>query len=112
MDTNATPEPTDTGTAGENTDALTETPVAIAKQHDPDAAWGTKTAKDGREEGFYGYHEHTLVSAPSGNQPKDAEPRLIVRFELTPADEDIVDVSLSLLDRLATPADVLIVDRH
>jgi hypothetical protein len=83
-----------------------------AKQHDPDAAWGTKTAKDGGEESFYGYHEHTLVRVPTGNQPKDTEPRLIARFELTPADDDIVEVSLSLLDRLPTPASVLIADRH
>ena len=33
-------------------------------------------------------------------------------LELTPADEDVVDVGLSLLDRLTTPANVLIADRH
>lgn len=87
-------------------------PGADAKQHDPDAAWGVKTSKHGKDESFYGYHEHTLVRVPDRNQEKDTEPRLIARFELTPADEDVVEVSFSLLDRVGTPVRKLLVDRH
>lgn len=79
---------------------------------DPDAGWGVKTSKKGREEPFFGFHEHTLVRVPHRDQPIDAEPRLITRFEVTAANNDIVDVSLRLLDRLRTPATDLIVDRH
>lgn len=42
---------------------------------------------DGRGESFYGYHEHTLVSAPSGNQDMDAAPlpHRPLRAHLTPS---------------------------
>lgn len=85
--------------------------VAPSNQHDPDAAWGVKTKKSGGEETFFGYHEHTVVRVPHGKQERGAEPRVIARFELIPANTDFVDVSLSLLDRLARPAEKLIVDR-
>jgi hypothetical protein len=90
----------------------TDATPAVAVSHDPDAAVGAKTRKDGRIERFFGYHEHTLVQVPGPGVAADAEPRLINRFELTPASADIVDVSLSLLDRLDRPAEELIVDRH
>lgn len=86
--------------------------VVITKVHDPDAGVGCKTRKDGKPESFYGYQEHTLVRVPQGDSEADTEPRLITRFELTPASTDVVDVSLSLLDRLPNPAETLIADRH
>jgi hypothetical protein len=87
-------------------------PIAPATPHDPDAAVGSKTRKDGQVESFYGYHEHTIVQVPDPRSDKDEEPRLITRFELTPASDDVVEVSLSLLDRLSRPAETLIADRH
>ena len=69
---------------------------------DPDAHWGLKTSKDGSRKSFFGYHEHTLVLAPEGSLEKfpDAEPVLIRRMELTRAGEDIVAVSLRMIDSL------------
>ncbi|GBE23195.1 MAG TPA: hypothetical protein ENH00_13545 [Actinobacteria bacterium] len=86
--------------------------IALKPDHDPDAAWGVKTHKNGGEEVYYGYQESTLVQVPQGDDAADLEPRLIVRCEVTAASEDIVDVSLSLLDRLKFAATDLIVDRH
>lgn len=80
--------------------------------YDGDASWGRKTSKNGREERFFGYHEHTLVQVPSDRQHVDAEPRLICRLELTHAAQDVVDVSLRLLDSLPRPASDLIADLH
>lgn len=67
--------------------------------HDPDGAWGVKTAKIGGEQRYYGYSENTLVQVPGAGQAADDEPRLIVRLELQAANADVVDVSLSLIDR-------------
>ena len=67
--------------------------------HDPDAAWGYKTAKVDGVEIFYGMQEHTLVQTPAVGDKSDKEPRLIVRFEVAPANQDVTDVSLALLDR-------------
>lgn len=80
---------------------------------DPDANWGFKTAKSGEREGFFGYHEHTLVLAPEErieDNPKTL-PALVRRLELTPASKDIVDVSLRMLDSLPGIRHV-IVDNH
>jgi hypothetical protein len=79
---------------------------------DVDAGWGVKTSKNGKAERFFGYHEHTLVQISDGRDDGDTVPALIVAFELTAANEDIVDVSLAMIDR--TPLDLadLAVDRH
>ncbi len=88
--------------------------------HDPDASWGVKTAKNGKEETFYGFHEHTLLQVPADGQEADDEPRLIRRFEVTAANADVVAPSLNLIDRLndrylgdgRQRVEQLIVDRH
>jgi hypothetical protein len=98
----------DTNQTGSSTVGATDD----SNSFDPDAGWGVKTSKNGREESFFGYHEHTLVRVPHRDQLPDAEPRLITRFELTAANNDIVDVSLRLLDRVRTPATDVVVDRH
>ena len=82
------------------------------KRVDTDAGWGVKTSKSGKNEVFFGYHEHTLVQVPDRDKAKDSIPKLIRRFELTAANNDIVDVSLRILDRCdPQPADLL-VDAH
>ena len=80
---------------------------------DPDADWGIKTSKSGRRETFFGYHEHTIVIAPEGSVEEfpNALPPLVRRLELTPASQDIVDVSLRLIDSLGT-VEHLLVDSH
>ncbi len=99
-------------TDDEDDELLASEVTAEVTAFDRDAAWGYKTAKTKGEEVFFGYHEHTFVQVPHAGQVTDEEPRLITRFELTPANEDVCEVSLSLLDRLAVPATDLIVDRH
>lgn len=86
-------------------------PSGKGKSHDPDAAWGGKTSKSGKNEMFYGYHEHTLVLAAGPAQTR-TEPPLIRRLELTPASHDVVDVSLRLVDSLDSDVDQLLVDLH
>jgi hypothetical protein len=76
-----------------------------------DAQWMGKTSKKGGKESFFGFHEHTLVQVPDGDQDRSVEPRLVVRLEVTGAKHDVVEVTLSLLDRLARPARDLIGDR-
>lgn len=80
---------------------------------DPDPAWGYRTGRNGENSIFFGFHEHTLVQVPDVNhQHKDIEPRLIRRFEITAANADVVQPSLSLIDRLTQPITDLIVDSH
>jgi hypothetical protein len=86
-------------------------PSGKGKSYDPDAAWGVKTSKSGRTEVFYGYHEHTLVLADDRDATA-AEPPLIRRLELTPANADVVDVSLRLIDSLADGFKLLLADLH
>lgn len=79
----------------------------------PDATWGGKTSKSGKDIGFYGYKAHVIVNT---NDPKREAhlPVLIQALELTPANADIVDVSLRLIDQIAAraPFTCLIGDRH
>jgi hypothetical protein len=84
--------------------------------HDPDGAWGVKTSKSGKNEVFFGYHEHALVQVPADGEDPDTAPRLVRAFEVTPANVDVVDVSLRLLDtvhdRNNNRRRVLLADNH
>ncbi|MFM2183250.1 MAG: hypothetical protein RJB61_1544 [Actinomycetota bacterium] len=88
--------------------------VGAKASHDGDAGWGVKTAKDGNREVFFGYHEHTIVQVPGPGEHPDAAPRLIRAFELTPANADIVDVSMRVLDQVdaGQPGKLLLADNH
>ena len=68
--------------------------------HDPDARTGMKTKKDGSVEAYFGYQLHALVRVPDNKQPKRVIP-LIESFDLTPANHDVVEPSIGLLDRSA-----------
>lgn len=77
------------------------TPEPQDKQpYDADARAGGKTRKDGTHERFFGYHIHACVNVPHGSEPSAAAPRLVTRVEVTPASTDVVDVTLSLIDRM------------
>lgn len=65
-----------------------------------DAAWGYKTAKDGRKEVGFGFHQHTIVRVPDAGAAPGSEPLLVDGFVLTPANADVVDASLELIDRI------------
>jgi hypothetical protein len=84
---------------------------------DPDARWGVKTAKDGSRETVFGYHLHGAITvagrtADSRHQDQDAEPRIIARLGITPAPADIVDVTLSIIDRLHGRITDILTDSH
>ncbi|RYP84229.1 hypothetical protein EKO23_16340 [Nocardioides guangzhouensis] len=66
-----------------------------------DAAWGYKTSKTGKREVGFGFHQHTLVRTPDPGMPADAEPLLIEGLVVVPANADVVDASLRLIDRAA-----------
>lgn len=78
---------------------------------DPDASWWIKTAKAGGKEYFFGYQEHTLVQVPAEGDVSSTEPRLIRRLEVTTANEDVVAVSLRLIDSLNGQVQHLLEDR-
>ncbi|WP_121254826.1 transposase [Nocardioides ferulae] len=79
----------------------------------PDAAWGGKTAKNGAQVGIYGYKAHVIVNTKEPGS-EQALPILIQALELTPANADVVDVSLRLIDQIRERAPFvrLIGDRH
>jgi hypothetical protein len=76
-----------------------------------DAGWGKKTAKNGKEEAFFGYHEHTMVLVPHGKNDEQVPPPLIARYTLSHPSADLAAVTLDLIDRAVNVTRV-IVDRH
>jgi hypothetical protein len=71
-----------------------------------DAQWGYKTSKTGKKEVGFGFHQHTCVSVPDPDAPADSEPLLVGGFALTPANADVVEASLSVVDRILARHDV------
>lgn len=65
-----------------------------------DAAWGYKTGKGGNKEVGYGFHQHTVVRTPDPNSTGRPEPLLVEGMVVVPANADVVDASLRLLDRI------------
>lgn len=65
-----------------------------------DAAWGYKTGKGGQKEVGYGFHQHTVVRTADPNSTGRPEPLLVEGLIVVPANEDVVDASLRLLDRI------------
>lgn len=87
--------------------------VRPVRRRDLDAAWGIKTSKNGGDERYFGFAEHTLVQVPDEDDDNnDSTPKLITRFELTVANADVVDVTLGLIDRNPATITDLIADRH
>lgn len=75
-------------------------PPAAARGRCLDAAWGYKTSKTGEKETGYGFHQHTLARVPDPDADEDAEPLLVDGLVLTPANADVVEASLGLIDRV------------
>ena len=85
-----------------------------ASSVDQDAAWSGATGKNGDVKRFYGYYAHALVSVPGvrlADELKATAP-IVRRIELLKATEDVVDVSLRMIDSLPTRPEELLVDRH
>lgn len=74
---------------------------ASARGRCADAEWGFKTSKGGGREVGYGFHQHTLIRTPDPNKPADSEPLLVEGLVVVPANADVVDVSLRMIDRAA-----------
>ncbi|MEX2549378.1 MAG: hypothetical protein WD638_04055 [Nitriliruptoraceae bacterium] len=91
-------------------------PARLTASVDPDAANGNKTAKNGREEPYFGYGIHGLVRAPKLGTDGSSEPLLVERIDLVPASTDVADPSLRMIDSLlAKPGGritELLGDRH
>ena len=92
--------------------ADSDTVATLFKRRDFEAQFGTKTGKDGRDETFFGFHEHTMVIVADVEHDKSEVPPLIVRFEITPANADVVAPTLGLLDRAGIDVKDLVADRH
>ena len=84
-----------------NTSPPTDAPApASAKGRCLDAQWGYKTAKEGGREVGFGFHQHTICRVADPGADSDSEPNLVDGFVITPANADVVDVSLELIDRI------------
>jgi len=77
-------------------------PAAPTRGRCGDAAWGYKTSKTGRKEVGFGYHQHTVVSVPDPFADSRDEPVLVYGIVITPANHDLVEPSLRIIDRIRT----------
>ena len=84
-----------------------------------EAHWGYKTRKRGGTQMFFGFDLHALIRVPAqqegGSKGLRPEPSLAETISLVPAGSEIVEPSLSLIDRvLATGQSIrfLLADRH
>lgn len=75
-------------------------PPSFAHGRCPDAAWGYKTGKDGKKEVGFGFHQQTIVRVPNPGEP-DSEALSVDGLILTPANADVVEASLEMIDRIA-----------
>lgn len=80
-------------------DAETTPAPAGARGRCLDGAWGYKTSKGGQKEVGFGFHQETLVRTPDPGAPADSEPLLVEGLVVVPANADVVDVTLNLIDR-------------
>jgi hypothetical protein len=70
--------------------------------YDPDAAWGSKTAKQSGQEPYFGYELHALVRVINLNQNPDKVPCVAERIVIVPAATNSATAALPVLQRLAT----------
>ncbi len=83
-----------------------------AKRRRTDGKWGVKTAKNGDDEAFFGYHEHTIVQVAEGTTNPEKLPPLVARFWLEPPDGDLAKITIAMIDRMTRPVTDIIADRH
>jgi hypothetical protein len=67
---------------------------------DPDAAWGRKTSKAGKDEAYFGYELHAIVRTSNLNQPGEKTPCLAERIVVAAASTNCVTVVLPALQGL------------
>lgn len=81
---------------------------------DPDAAWSGATAKNGGLKRFFGYYASLIAAVPRGRIADDPTTRapIVRRVEVTCSTDDVVDVSLRLLDSLPAQPAAILGDRH
>lgn len=82
------------------------------KRRRTDGKWGVKTAKNGDNEPFFGYHEHTIVQVAQGTSRSEKLPPLVARFWLEPPDGDLAKITIAMIDRMTRPVTDIIADRH
>lgn len=86
--------------ADDDTAPAPEGATTTSQRHCLDAAWGYKTGKGGQKEVGYGFHQHTVVRTADPNSTGRPEPLLVEGLVVVPANEDVVEASLRLLDRI------------
>ncbi len=81
---------------------------------DLDSAWSGATAKNGGTKRFFGKFAHALVAVPDDKIEDDHTTRapIVRRIEMLRSTEDVVDVTLRLIDSLRSTVKVVLVDRH
>jgi hypothetical protein len=67
---------------------------------DPDAAWGRKTSKSGRDEAYFGYELHAVVRVNTLGQPRDLVPCVAERIVVVPASSNGTAPVLDALKRM------------
>jgi len=72
---------------------------------DPDARWGTKTHKSGKQESYFGYEVHALVRINSQRQDRADVPCLAERIIVAPASTNCVNAVLPALRKLQADTD-------
>ncbi len=88
---------------------------AMPTSYERDGAYGVKTRKDGGRQSYYGFELHALVRVPDRGGDPNLEANLIERLDVTPANTDVVDTSLALIEGvIASGVDFkeLLADRH
>lgn len=83
-----------------NTAPTGEDTATPSQRRCQDAAWGYKTGKGGQKEVGFGFHQHTVVRTADPNSTGRPEPLLVEGLVVVPANEDVVEASLRLLDRI------------
>ncbi|MBW4078835.1 MAG: tyrosine-protein phosphatase [Acidobacteria bacterium] len=92
---------------------ITDDPTKLGDL-DPDSAWCGASAKNGGMKRFYGKYAHALVAVPRGKIKYDPNTRapIVRRIEVTRATDDVVKVTLRLIDHLGLNVKTILVDRH
>lgn len=89
-------------------------PTLAKSKGDPDAAWSGKTSKNGGVQRFCGYYLSVMCAVPRAKKGDDPTTRapIIRRLELTRSTDDVVPVTLRMIDSMKTRVKQVLVDRH
>lgn len=103
---------------GDDTSDLDGAEVATSPSQiagcDRDASWSGATDKNGGTKRFFGYYAHVICAVPKvriTDNPTTLAP-IVRRVEVTRSTEDVVPVTLRMIDSLPGSISTILVDRH